>query len=412
MTATAEQLDYLQQPAFARLWHAARQAWERRGGPAGNAVVRTLSEQEALAISGLLGRRQPLRPEATLRLPLAELDRVLQGSFATTLAAWLERCGGPLADHPAERAQAARARVDMWRSLCERAERTDERLLAVVEDLRATGLGRRLAAEAEGELLVQALNVLERILALERPIDVAVLAARCCGDAKALNDGAPVGTVVLRGLAVLNGIATPSDAAARRGLWAGRRVLCDALSSRVLVLNLAARGRSVLARTLQLSAEAGEPRVLTLRELATADDLRLPEELYACENPTVLSAAADHLGAEARPLVCAEGWPSVACWTLLDLAAAQGVKLRYHGDFDWPGLQIAGRLLARDAQPWRLGAADYLDAITRGALTRPLEGLPVAASWDPLLPRLMVERRAVVEEEGLVLDNLLADLAA
>jgi hypothetical protein len=56
-------------------------------------------------------------------------------------------------------------------------------------------------------------------------------------------------------------------------------------------------------------------------------------------------------------------------------------------DFDWPGMAIAGRLMAAGAAPWRLTVYDYdhavdgLEADSRLALT----GSVVATSWDPAL---------------------------
>jgi uncharacterized protein (TIGR02679 family) len=56
--------------------------------------------------------------------------------------------------------------------------------------------------------------------------------------------------------------------------------------------------------------------------------------------------------------VCTSGQPALV---VLDvLAALRGAELRYHGDFDWPGIAIAHRLIATaGVQPWRMTAADY-----------------------------------------------------
>jgi hypothetical protein len=71
--------------------------------------------------------------------------------------------------------------------------------------------------------------------------------------------------------------------------------------------------------------------------------------------------------------------------------------LFYHGDFDWPGIQIANTILARHrAEPWRMNTSDYRLAAT-GALG--LSGPPVAASWDEeLMPAMCALGRAVHEE--------------
>jgi uncharacterized protein (TIGR02679 family) len=79
-----------------------------------------------------------------------------------------------------------------------------------------------------------------------------------------------------------------------------------------------------------------------------------PAEVRMCENPVVVAAAADELGARCQPLVCVGGQPSAAMWRLLELLAAGGARFDYHGDFDWGGARIARTVLQRvDWQPWR-----------------------------------------------------------
>lgn len=55
-----------------------------------------------------------------------------------------------------------------------------------------------------------------------------------------------------------------------------------------------------------------------------------------------------------------------------------GIRLRYHGDFDWPGLQIGNRVVRRyGADSWRFDHDDYLAAASADG--RPLRG-PFAAA--------------------------------
>ncbi len=55
------------------------------------------------------------------------------------------------------------------------------------------------------------------------------------------------------------------------------------------------------------------------------------------------------------------GGPAVTAFRHLAAAVTQGGgELRYHGDFDWPGVAIAGSVMRRHgARPWRMSAADY-----------------------------------------------------
>lgn len=58
---------------------------------------------------------------------------------------------------------------------------------------------------------------------------------------------------------------------------------------------------------------------------------------------------------------------------LLDALAATGCRFAYHGDFDWPGIALANRVIRRyEALPWRMGTADY----ERLAAHSQAEGIP------------------------------------
>jgi uncharacterized protein (TIGR02679 family) len=135
--------------------------------------------------------------------------------------------------------------------------------------------------------------------------------------------------------------------------------------------------------------------------------------VHVCENPRVLEAAVD-AGCR-RALVCTQGQPAVVVTTLLGQLSISGAELRYHGDFDWPGITIANLLIDQHrCRPWRFAATDYLDAL---ASLAPIVGeLPalgagrVEASWDAALTVEMAAARRAVHEE-LVLDDLLADLS-
>jgi uncharacterized protein (TIGR02679 family) len=91
------------------------------------------------------------------------------------------------------------------------------------------------------------------------------------------------------------------------------------------------------------------------------------------------------------------------------LHALAGARLRYHGDFDWPGITIANRLVMEvGVVPWRMGADQYLAALHGPRL--PLLGTPIEPVWDPELGAAMRHHGVAVHEEA-VLEDLLAALA-
>jgi uncharacterized protein (TIGR02679 family) len=377
-----------------------------RGQRDGSVTLSNATPAQTEAVGRLLGRRPSGGASITVRL--ADVEAMLRhAGVADTLAEALEALGGPLIDSRAERRSAEAA----WAALFDSAAR-DGRPRPWLEELRRTGVLRRLS---DNELAV-ARTLLDRALEIERrlpaqAVALAELAAAVTADSHALDAGTPLGAIAVRVAASVGGLTGWDGTEAWRDAWTSAGVLCDELSAPVLVLNLPADGDRLTDRALRLHAESGEPYRLTTRQL-----LRQPptfaslaaarSAVRVCENPTVLAAAANRHGRASAPLICLEGQPRTAARLLLDRLVAAGVRLAYHGDFDWPGIRIGNAVVRRHgALPWRFSSADYRAA--RGG--RPLEGAPVAASWDPELEGAMVEvGRAVHEEE--VLEALLADL--
>src|ERR1700684_1103635 len=89
--------------------------------------------------------------------------------------------------------------------------------------------GCRLAPEPDqaGLLLAQVAPVLPRLPS--RSISIGRLAAECCGDAHALDDGRPVATLVLSAVRALAGLpfAAEPSAEGRRAAWAAVGVHLD-----------------------------------------------------------------------------------------------------------------------------------------------------------------------------------------
>ena len=357
------------------------------------------------AVDRLFGRRASHGGSLTVRV--AEVEALLRDAgICDSLREAVEALSGPLIDVRAER----RAADALWAALF---GDDDGRSAPWVDDLRATGLLRRLSRNnpvAARTLLRQAREIEQRLPAAGLPL--AELAAAVTGDSHALDPGTPLGTIAVRVAASVGTVDAWDGTEAWREAWTSVGVLCDELSAPVLIVNLRGDGTTVTDRALALHAGAGEPYRLTtrqlLREPPTFGPATTPRTVYVCENPTVVAAAANRLGAAGAPLVCIEGQPKTAARVLLGRLVAAGIRLAYHGDFDWAGIHIGNLVMRRHgAVPWRFSTADYRAA--RGG--RPLEGQSVAAAWDAQLAAAMVDTgRAVHEEE--VLDVLLRDLAA
>jgi uncharacterized protein (TIGR02679 family) len=388
----------------------------------GTVTLADATVEQRRAAERLTGR--PARSGTSLSVSLPEVDRILRASGAAPggLAEAVTRLTGPVRDRNRDQADEEAAWTAAFAPLDDavagRSELTGWRTW-----LDTTGVARRLALSpaAARTLLEQTAAVLSRLPS--RGVPIGRLAAECCGNAHALDDGEPVGTLALSVARALAGLPFAADGTAdsRRSAWAAVGVHLDELSSLVLCFGLPGDTSTPLGRLLAAQREAAQPVAITLRQLRCHDGPLRAQAVRICENPVVVAAAADELGSHCPPLVCVGGQPSAAGWRLLDLLAAGGAEFRYHGDFDWGGVRIATAVRTRLGQrqarwrPWRYdrhayeATAEAVSATSTAA--RPLlPEEPVATPWDPSLAIAMSHRRLRVEEE-LCLDSLLADLA-
>lgn len=420
MSAAAE---YVRRPGLARLWEAARRAYERNSGVGGAARVTDLTEEEAFELDGFAPRpgSQPRRAGGVFNLPLPSVDaRVRESGLAGSLKDLLEELGGPLRDRPAERREHERTWTELWQEAEAHPVCQSEALRGWVEGLRRIGTLKQLAPGEERELLERALVVLTALSqppigqfggATEREtIPRSQLASELFADPHALDSTEPLHTVVIGGLAAQAGRDRPRDAAAQRELWREFGVLCDSLSCDVLTLGLRPVDESPSAQGLRIDIAAGRAERLTLQDLQK-DTLRFEAgiEVFVCENPAVVLTATERLGAGSKPLICTDGHPNTAVFVLLERLVACGARVHVRGDFDWEGLRIADAVAERfDAHPWRFDAATYMCAAEAGG-RGPIGGRRPSSSRWPQLYEAMADHGVGVYEEDIV-EELISDL--
>jgi uncharacterized protein (TIGR02679 family) len=367
-----------------------------------------LDDTGADRLAGLLGRAIPA---GQARVRLADLDASLRSSVAGRglVAVVADLTGGPLRNRPAERDAARVGRQQLWAQLD---------LLLTEHDLaaqdwashwtqwcRRSGLLTRLPAAEASTTLSIAVQVLARILDDPHPpIGLAELASEITGDAHGL-DGGVRAALVLRAIAIAFDAAPAASAAERRLLWQRAGVSTDEVSGTVITWALRPPGADRWSAMMRERADLGLVTHLTVHELGRAAELTRPGEIvHACENPQVLQRLAT--ACVPYPVACLSGNPAAAGLTLL-----ARTTVRYHGDFDWPGIAIAQRIFNCGAHPWRFGRTDYLDAVDRlpadNRLT--LSGRIQPTPWDGDLSAAMTASDVAVHEE-LTVDVLLSDL--
>jgi uncharacterized protein (TIGR02679 family) len=343
---------------------------------------------------------------------VAELDFALRASAAQRglVAVLAELTGGTLRDRPAERSEAATRREQLWAEL--------DRLLVAhglagqawsalwTDWLHRGGVLTRLPADQAQPSLAIATVTLAKVLDSDRPpTGIAELASGVTGDAHGLDDGAPATVLVLRGLAFALDVPAATSAAERRMLWQHVGISTDEVSGTVITCGLRPPGADRWSAMMRERADLGLITHLTVHELRRAAALTRPgATVHTCENPQVLQRIAA-AGVD-EPVACTSGNPAAAAMLLLGQVA-----VRYHGDFDWPGIAIARRIIEQGAQPWRLSRADYDEAVQRLPVDRrlTLTGRAETTPWDKELAPAMVAADVAVHEEAIV-DLLVSDL--
>jgi uncharacterized protein (TIGR02679 family) len=417
-------------PAIGWLLQRLRRRLELGHPLQGVVTLQDPSSEQRRAVSRLLGRA-PAAGSA-LSVSLDALEQVMRDSGASPdgLAAAVIALTGTVAVRSttleAERAaweQAFAPLIDAVGARMAADGEQGERLAAWLAHLRASGSVKRLEPDSEtAGLLLQALaEVITALPANGEPLGR--FAARVAGGAHALDDGRPLATLALgaaRSIAGLQPCAPgESQTESRREAWAGVGLLCDELSSVVLTLGLPEDTRTGTGGILRAARECGQPVWLTLRQLVRDPPALVRQSrslagttVHICENPVIVSLAADRLGPRSAPLVCTNGQPTAATITLLRALRAAGADLAHHGDFDWGGIRIGNVLHARlSVRPWRFDAQTYLRLAEDAPPTQRLSGRQANAAWDPALSDAMRRVGQRVEEES-VADELLVDLDA
>lgn len=260
------------------------------------------------------------------------------------------------------------------------------------------------------DLATTVVQVWGRLPWTTRPgIRLATLAGAVLADAHGLDHDHELGRAASRLVALHCGLPRPL----RRGrdwrrAWMAAGVLCDEVSSRVLVLNLPLTGVAPAARLC--AATPGEPLWLTLRSLAGDWTIAPGTIVRVCENPTVVEAAADRFGSNCPPLLCTDGVPSFAALDLVTGLARAGARLAVRADVDDNGFVTVDQLLTAGpgSTLWRFDAVHYARQLGIEEPDQP------ETDVGPVLQQLRAlhQRYRIAAHEEAILDDLLDDLGS
>jgi uncharacterized protein (TIGR02679 family) len=227
------------------------------------------------------------------------------------------------------------------------------------------------------------------------------LAATVLGSAHALDDGTLLERATARALVHREG----GSEIAREDPWSSIGAHRSLVVGAALTWRLPLASDQPLAVAARACDELRVPFVVTQLALDSVGLGFIPKsDVLVVENPRVIEHAAQ-IGS-AQPMVCANGNPSTTITSLTRRLLAEGVAVRYHGDFDVAGLEICSRMHARGLTPWRMTASDYLTALDdadAAGVQLPIDSTPCGPTpWDPDLQEVFEQQRRVVHEERLL----------
>lgn len=393
MTAPAS----LRVPDLDVLWLRVRRRLEARGCDSrGRLPLPPLSSSARLVLKSLLGSRVG----KSVDLIALEAGLVHLGVGAN-LSAALACLGHEVSAEPArlraERAERREARELVRATVADWPEPWAREW---IDEVIRAGIFRSLEA-APARALLQSIRAVLDYLAQERPAPISRidLAARLLGSAHALDPGTRIEAALSRALAFR------LDATDRRDIWAQAGIHFDLTSAPALTWRLPLSQGCGLGPLATAALAASVP--LHISRLALeAHPAAVPRgsRILVVENPRIVEAAAQRHAS--TPVISTNGNPSSTVLLLLSQLLASGAELRYHGDFDAAGLAICARVMALGLIPWRMSAADYLEAIAsadaEGAVLPRDTRAPGPTPWEPSLQSIFEQNRRIVHQERLL----------
>ncbi|MFI1200413.1 DUF2399 domain-containing protein [Streptomyces sp. NPDC020883] len=356
MTADVDRL--AADPDLTPLWHAIHDRLAAGAGPEAIATV-TVPDLPPGAIAALRswldtptqrrrghtnithtarGTKVPLRPLLTaLNLPLDALQPLVEQALGRAV---INRKNDQL------------ARTALRQELGDYAQAQ----LPHLPQLRARILSQGVDSDTAPEIrrLIETLASLLRCLPHQPPRALPKLAHDHAGDPHYFDATTLAGQRLITAVAELADSPEPTRPDHIRALLAEYGILADRLSATVLLHHVRAIGNGPIDRRLN---DATTPVALNLLDLTGSPPRLAPQTLTVVENPSVLEAAMERNST--RPLACTSGQLRAVDHALLQLAVDQGLNLRYAGDLDAAGLQIAtvvqrtygAELIAMDIAP-------------------------------------------------------------
>jgi uncharacterized protein (TIGR02679 family) len=429
---------FFHRPGLARLVMKLYEKYIEESQVRGQIILRDCTSDERREIASFLGK--PLYADINIRIKLVDVEKSLLHSFNCTLPDVLR------AYYPD---RALVTRLERQAQHTQRHSDFRSALASLIAQLPHNAHGRHwLEHGSHGEqwlyaryknapldeqrrqlqLIAYIAGLLDQLPPPNAPERLALFAQRTSGDPHMLDAGRAAGRLFLLALAdsysagaalavaLENVTDTPEnvtvalenvvgDRAQELLLYRNAGLLVDTISTNVAAYNLASALYLDGTPDPMLHAAGARVMLLPLRQLQAWKSVTSSSAaIYVVENPQVFEEIIASVQAENVPptLVCTSGWPSVASLTLLDLllSASPTCTLRYSGDFDIRGLQIAAYMLARypgRCHLWRFDCDTYNAVLQQGGIPAPATDLALLDT----LPEIFAPLVAVMQEKAM-----------
>ena len=419
-------------PECRRCLQALRGKWESYGRAAGYVTLPDASEAERRLLGGILGKNFS---EGKLRFSCAEFERGLQKTrFAPVdLKSMLEAYfNEPITARKEKKQEAEQERERFLDELCGRFEQSERRegleggasfWLRRMRREKAFGyqlLIREYGKDSEkaAQLAENVGEALERVKLREETV-LAVLAADISGNPHYFDRGMPAGQLLIDAICCLEDRELPKGAHEWRELLLETGIAPDPISSHVHAYGLHLLTPQGEHPAYEAFCRRKEASVITLENLKGVTGARAAgDTVFVVENEMVFCFLVNAISEKEEgglTLLCTSGQPRTAALQVLSLLAEGGCRIRYSGDMDPEGIDIADRLWKRFGQTleiWRMSPEDYRNG---------LSGEPVGTSrlsrLDHVENPVLRETSAQIREtccaayQENILKKLLEDLA-
>ncbi len=174
------------------------------------------------------------------------------------------------------------------------------------------------------------------------------------------------GKLLLRALAYIRGIKTPSNAEEISQLYYEFNILSDDISSFTAVYGLIIYNYDGEEnKAYKYFREKKEPYLITMSNLSGIKNIEVAKnKVYIVENQGVFSQLCTMIFDKDVSIICTSGQLKTASLVLLDMIYKSGADMYYSGDFDPEGLYIAEKLFLRykdKLKIWHMSRQDYLE---------------------------------------------------